>query len=243
MERFNSTLINMLSNCYEKKWKRLGQAAPIHLVFLFRNLQKNLHFIYCMDVIHVFHLSVLLQCLQPHTWLICKTYRTVNYLSDAWSAAKRHITHAQDKQKQQYDKHAKESPVKVGDRVMVHMPGSVKGKAWKLVRPYHGPYRVISITPTNAEVRLVDEPGADALFVSLSRVRPCYSEIADVSWSGSNKPRKKNKKETNKDATPTTNVTPRTAGPVTRSMTRLAREQEQQLQSFEDKLPARKGEV
>ena len=53
--------------------------------------------------------------------------------------------------------------MKVGDRVMVHMPGSVKGKAWKLVRPYHGPYRVISVTPTNAEVRLVDEPGADAL--------------------------------------------------------------------------------
>ena len=33
---------------------------------------------------------------------------------------------------QQYDKHAKESPVKVGDRLMIHMPGSVKGKAWKL---------------------------------------------------------------------------------------------------------------
>ena len=117
--------------------------------------------------------------------------------------------------------------MKVGDRIMVHMPGSVKGKAWKLVRPFHGPYRVVSVTPTNAEVRLVDQPGADAIFVSLSRVRPCYSEMADVSWSGSNKSQKKNKKQANKDVTTTTNVIPRTSGPVTRLMTRLAREQEQ----------------
>ena len=114
--------------------------------------------------------------------------------------------------------------MKVGDRVMVHMPGSVKGKAWKLVIPFHGPYRVVSV---NAKVRLVDQPGADAVFVSLSRVHPCYLEMADVSWSGSNKSQKKNKKQVNKDVTTTTNVIPRTSGPVTRLMTRLAREQEQ----------------
>ena len=57
---------------------------------------------------------------------------------------------------QQYDKHAKESPVKVGDRVMVHVPASDKGKTWKLMRPFHGLYRVISMTPRNAEVQLID---------------------------------------------------------------------------------------
>lgn len=69
--------------------------------------------------------------------------------------------------------------MEVGDRVMVHMPGSVKGKVWKLARPFHGPYRVISVTPTNAEVWLVDQPGADAIFVSLSKVRP-YRFSSDV---------------------------------------------------------------
>ena len=78
-------------------------------------------------------------------------YRTelTTSLSDAWLAAKEHITRAQAKQKQQYNKHTKESPVKVGDRVMVHMPGSVKGKAWKLVRPFHGPYRVLRVCNSN----------------------------------------------------------------------------------------------
>ena len=109
------------------------------------------------------------------------------------------------------------------------MLGSVKDKAWKLVRPFHGPYRVLSVTPTNAEVRLVDQPGADAIFVSLSRVRPCYPEISDVSWSGSNKSRKKNKKQSNKDVTTPNQVNPRISSPVTRSMTRLAREREEHI--------------
>ena len=77
------------------------------------------------------------------------------------------------------------------------------------------------VTPRNAEVQLVNQPGADVIFVSLSRVRPSYSEIADVSWSGSIKSQK-NKKQSNKDITTTTNVIPRTSGPVTRSMTKFA---------------------
>ena len=51
---------------------------------------------------------------------------------------------------------------------MVHMPGEVKGKSWKLARPFHGPYRVLSLTPTNAEVRLVDRPTSESIFVALN---------------------------------------------------------------------------
>ena len=54
-------------------------------------------------------------------------------LSEAWS-------NAQEKQKCNYDKHAKELHYKHGDRVMVYMPSAVKGKAWKLARPFYGPY-------------------------------------------------------------------------------------------------------
>ena len=115
--------------------------------------------------------------------------------------------------------------MKVGDIVMIHMPGTVKGKAWKLVKPFHGKYRVVSVTPTNAEVKLANQTGIDAIiFVSLSRVHPCYSEMADVSWSGNSKSRKKTRKQTNKFVTTTNNVNPHTSGPVTRSMTGLVRE-------------------
>ena len=79
--------------------------------------------------------------------------------------------------------------MKDGGIVMVLMPGSVEAKAWKLVS--HN-YRTISATPTSAEVLLVDQTGADAIFVDRSRVHSCYSEMADVSWS-SNQGRAKSK--------------------------------------------------
>ena len=63
---------------------------------------------------------------------------------------------------------------------MVHMKGTIKGKAWKFSRLYHGPYCVV----TNAEVRLVDDPTADSIFISLDRVKPCYPELPDIAWTG-----------------------------------------------------------
>lgn len=64
------------------------------------------------------------------------------------------------------------------------MPGGIKGKYWKFARSYRGPFRVVSVTPTNAEVVLVDRPNDDPLFMSLKRVRPCYEELSDTSWTG-----------------------------------------------------------
>ena len=55
---------------------------------------------------------------------------------------------------------------------------------WKLTRPYHGPYRVVSLTPSNAEVVLIDKPKNASIFVALSRVRRCYEEMRDDTWTG-----------------------------------------------------------
>ena len=105
-------------------------------------------------------------------------------LSDAWTIARANIQEAQTHQKRQYDKHSKESTLSVGDRVMVYMPQSVSGQAWKLARPFYGPYRVISLTQTTAEVRLIDKPDSDSIFVALNRARLCYPELPNLSWSG-----------------------------------------------------------
>ncbi len=47
------------------------------------------------------------------------------------------------------------------------MPSETQGKNWKLARLFHGPYRVLKVTPSNAEVRLIDEPGGGSIFVAL----------------------------------------------------------------------------
>lgn len=67
---------------------------------------------------------------------------------------------------------------------MVFMPKDVAGKERKLARPYHGPYRVLSLTSTNAEVQLIEHPEYAPIFVAMDRLRKCYPELPDVSWTG-----------------------------------------------------------
>ena len=115
-----------------------------------------------------------------------KTAMTIA-LSEAWKTAQENIRSAQEKQKRNYDRYSKERPYEIGDRVMVYMPGAVKGKAWKFARPliyFYGSYRVLATTPTNLEVKPVDKPDAELIFVSLNRIRPCYPELPDIFWCG-----------------------------------------------------------
>ena len=107
---------------------------------------------------------------------------------------------------------------------MVYMPGDVSGKSWKLARPYHGPFRILSVTPTNAEVQLIEKPEEPSLFVALSRLRRCYPEMTDASWTGRKKRNKTNRRvflSSTRDDTKNSSV--RREGPVTRSMTRAQR--------------------
>ena len=144
-------------------------------------------------------------------------------LSDAWAIAHQNIEKAQRKQKVQYDKKSSASTLKVGDRVMVFFPNQVKGKAWKLARPYFGPYRVVSLTPTNAEVQLAHDSNRKSIFVALDRIRRCYDEMSDEVWMGHGvKPTKAKEKssatESNDRSLET--PTPTYQGPITRSMSR-----------------------
>ena len=102
------------------------------------------------------------------------------------------------------------------------MPSKVQGKTWKLARPY----RVEAVTDTNAEVRLVDDPTSETLFVYLNRVRLCPLQPGDRVWVGpTKKRRKKKRRSTSADreparSVPDCNLTGH-SGPVTRSQSRL----------------------
>jgi len=105
-------------------------------------------------------------------------------MPDAWLLACGNIEAAQKKQKYQYDRKSKQSTLKVGDRVMVYFPNVVQRKVWKFAQPYYGPYTIVSLTATNAEVRLVDQPTDGTIFVALERVRPCYAEMTNEVLTG-----------------------------------------------------------
>lgn len=127
------------------------------------------------------------------------------------------IRKAQDKQRRFYDQHSTNPTLQVGDRVMVFMPSETVGKHRKLARPYHGPYRVTNITPTNAEVQLIEYPSEPTIFVAIDRLRKCYPEQTNDCWLGHKK--KFTKKGGPKQSTPA--AQPQTLpgrGPMTRSM-------------------------
>ena len=60
--------------------------------------------------------------------------RTVSNKTHRSQLAQECIKKAQSKQKHQYDKKSSETKLQVDDRVMVHFPGVVHGKAWKFAR-------------------------------------------------------------------------------------------------------------
>ena len=62
------------------------------------------------------------------------------------------------------------------------MPGSRTGKAYKLSRPSHGPYRVITALDCRDNVRSVDKPNAIPIRVALNSIRHCPEEIPDTFW-------------------------------------------------------------
>ena len=76
------------------------------------------------------------------------------------------ILEAQEKQRKFYYRQSTTSRFQVGDGVMVFMPSEVTGNKRKLACPYHSPYRVISITPTNVEVQLIEYPNESKIFCS-----------------------------------------------------------------------------
>ncbi len=217
VEKFNSTLVSMIAKSCDVRDRDWDERLP-YLLFAYRvSAQEStkecpFYLVYGRDA-RVPTETVLSYSRSPYAVDLdeYKEEMTSNF-SLAWKLASENISKAQAAQKKAYDRKTEEVDLRVGERVMVLMPSEVKGKTWKLARPFHGPYQV---TPTNAEVRLVDEPMSESIFVALNRVRRCYPEQANTTWTG----RKKRKKLRRKVQSDPAGVL-RNGGPVTRSMTR-----------------------
>ena len=106
-------------------------------------------------------------------------------MAKAKKIALENICRAQRKQKEYCYHCSGKFNYEVGKRVMVYMPGDVSGKNCRLERPYHRPYHILSITPTNAKVQLIKDPES-SLFVAISRLR-LLPKLADTNWTGTRK--------------------------------------------------------
>ena len=103
-------------------------------------------------------------------------------MSQAWHLAGDAIKKAQVQQKQHHDARARSATFVEGERVFVYMSAAKSGTAYKLARPFHGPYRVVHVVNNGVEVRPVDQPHATPTHVVLNRVRRCPVEMPYVFW-------------------------------------------------------------
>ena len=226
VEKFNSTLISMMSKSSDTVTLEWDQQLPL-LLFAYRSSEQEstkespFFLLYGRDP--RLPTSSILGDVNPAYLVDMEDYKTefLVSLSKAHKIALENIRKAQTKQKEFYDRHSGDNEFKVGERVMVYMPGDVTGKDWKLARPYHGPFRIATITPTNAEVVLIEKPSDPPLFVSISRLRRCYPEMSDTSWTGRKRGRKsKCHSSPRVKRREQGSTTPRKESPVTRSMTK-----------------------
>ena len=163
VERFNRTLLDMLA----KKVKPEGQDWDLRLPFILFAYQTTVQ---QSTLEFPFFLLYGRDPQLPVEAALCTTvarnsvciddYKTlmIQNMSAAWKLAQESVCKAQSKQKRQHDRKAKGTAVKPGDRVFVYMPAIRTGSAYKLARPYKGPYHVITTHPNGVELKSIDNP-------------------------------------------------------------------------------------
>ena len=228
VEKFNSTLQNMIANSTDPNGMEWDKRLPL-LLFAYRSVvqestkESPFFLVYGRDP--RLPTSTLLEQSPAMYPVDVEDYRTelLTTLKKAHELAMESICKAQEKQRKYYDRQSTSPTFQVRDCVMVFMPSETVGKNRKLARPYHGPYRVINVTQTNAEVQLIEQPSAPSIFVAIGRLRKCYPEQTDDCWMGHKKRvhKKKSSKRSASDSTVDQPGEPVRRGPVTRSMKKV----------------------
>ena len=89
-------------------------------------------------------------------------YKTVfgQRMTEAWRVARNTIGKAQQRQKEQHDRHARPVGFMVGERVFVKMPATNSGLAHRLAQSFYGPYHITASDHNVVYVVPVDCPKA-----------------------------------------------------------------------------------
>ena len=108
-------------------------------------------------------------------------------LTSARDLAAQAIQKSQERYKRNYDRRSTytTTPWRVGDWVMVHMPQDESGPQRKLSRPWHGPFRISSISDPDVLLTKVYFPQDCDIHVHQSRVKACPPQFpAGFFWYG-----------------------------------------------------------
>ena len=191
-ERFNRTLKTMVRkhvDVYGKQWDKYLHG----LLWAYRNTpheatgEKPSFLLYGRDCRYPIEAAFLPSTEVEMADLADYRQELALTLTRARDHATQSIQVAQKQYKKYYDKVNKCSPVKikVGDSVLIQFPQEESGKQRKLSRPWHGPYRVVEVTPTGIAAQREYTAKDDIIRVHLNRVTRCpLSFPAGYYWYG-----------------------------------------------------------
>ena len=177
IERFNRTLLNMLSIAVKEEeddWDLIlptlmlayrsgvhettGE-SPFNLMFG-REAQLPIDIIYNLPK-------------ETTEFEQCNPAQTLRKrLSTAYARVRSHIAKQQDKQKQYYDTKVHGKEYQIGDKVWLHCPAVPKGRSRKLHRPWQGPFVVVKTIGNNVyRIKNVNSPRQRKV-VHFNRLKP-----------------------------------------------------------------------
>ena len=187
VERFNRTLTAMLSKKVDASGKDWDEHLPFVLFAYRASIQEStqespFYLLYGRDPKLPSALGLEREPTRQDVDLCTYSTEVTQRLQKAWDLAQASVKDAQQKQKFFYDRNTKPPHFCVGQRVFVYMPGARQGKAYKFARPFHGPFRIVSVCETGVSVRPVDKPDGDSIRVAFNRLRTCPESISDAFW-------------------------------------------------------------
>ena len=106
-------------------------------------------------------------------------------LSTTRANAVKNIRKAQQRYKRQYDHNAGTVEYSVGQWVLVSFPADETGRNRKLSRPWHGPYRVVTVKDPDISVTKIYFPCDKQITVHQSRIKHCPTNFPEgFYWYG-----------------------------------------------------------
>ena len=182
VERFNRTLVDMLAkriSCGGKEWDEILPYA----LFAYRSTAQSstgespFRLLYGRDP--QLPTESMLESPTRRETVPLDDYQAAmtQQMGEMWAVAQRNLRKAQKRQKYHHDQHARDSTLRVGERVFVHTPTLKKGPAYKLASPFKGPYRVVATHDNGVEIVPVANPRSPPIRVALNRVRRCPDEV------------------------------------------------------------------
>ncbi|XP_060084275.1 uncharacterized protein LOC132563550 [Ylistrum balloti] len=160
VERFNAILATILSMyvcSHQRDWDNF---IP-HVLFAYRtSIQETtketpFYLMYGCDA----QLPIDVALTQPTVrYISTDDYQIdlIDKLQHAFTQAKENTELAQQKQKLHSDKHSKEPPFVIGERVWIYAPVTAKGLSTKSLHPWSGSCEIAKTPPVNFQVRTCD---------------------------------------------------------------------------------------